>query len=130
MLLSGSSALANVHDTFGVGSASIALGNAQTASVKGGAAAYYNPAALGKTNGMQVDAGFQMFIPRFADFDNIVYDRNQNGTIDMDAEGNPETTSVAAQYLPTAGMALNASIPITKWAAFGISAYIPAQHLM
>lgn len=129
-LSSATPALANVHDTFGVGSAQIGMGNAQTAAVSGGAAAYYNPAGLARKGGIILDAGIQGFVPRFPAFEGIVYDRNQNGVIDFDAEGNPETTEVSNNYPMTMGMGINAALGLTSWMSFGLSLYMPTDYLM
>ena len=131
MCLWGASPVAaNVHDTFGVGARSIGMGNAQVAGVVGGAAAYYNPAALGRSKRIQLDIGFQNFMPRFADFEGIVYDANQNGVIDVDENGNPETTSVGTQYAASMGTGINVAIPVFSWVTLGASIYMPRQYLM
>lgn len=130
LLSSTSSVMANVHDTFGVGVAPIGMGNAQTAAVSGGASAYYNPAGLARKGGIRLDAGIQSFMPHFAYFDGIVYDRNQNGIIDIDAEGNPETTTVATAYPATTGMGINAALGLTSWMSVGLSMYMPTDYLM
>lgn len=130
LLSSASSALANTHDTFGVGVAQIGMGNAQTAAVSGGAAAYYNPAGLARKGGIRLDAGIQSFAPHFPYFEGIVYDRNQNGQIDFDADGNPETTTVATAYPATTGMGINAALGLTSWMSLGASIYMPTDYLM
>ncbi len=130
VLLGSSLAWANVHDTFGVGARSIGMGNAQVASVVGGAAAYYNLAALGRTERIQLEIGFQSFMPRFDDFEGIVYDANQNGEIDIDENGVPETTSVGTQYAASMGTAINVAIPVFEWITLGASIYMPRQYLM
>jgi len=129
-LWSAGSALGNVHDTFGVGARSIAMGNAQVASIVGGGAAYYNPAALGRSKRVQLEIGYQNFMPRFADFQGIVYDANQNGVIDVDENGNPETTSVGTQYAASMGTGINVAIPVFRWITLGASIYMPKQYLM
>ncbi len=123
-------AWANVHATFGVGGRSIGMGNAQVASVVGGAAAYYNPAALGRAEHIYLEIGYQDFMPRFKDFEGIVYDANQNGEIDYDEDGVPETTSVGTQYAPSMGTAINVAIPVFEWITLGASIYMPKQYLM
>ncbi|MFM7199881.1 MAG: OmpP1/FadL family transporter [Myxococcota bacterium] len=130
LLASTSTAHANVHDTFGVGVAQIGMGNAMTAFASGGAAAYYNPAGLTAKSGIRLDAGIQSFMPRFQNWEGIVYDRNQNGVIDFDAQGTPETTTVGAAYTPVTGMGINAGLGLTPWLGLGLSMYMPTDYLM
>lgn len=130
MAISGPVALANVHDTFGVGAAAISMGNAQTASASGGSAAYYNPAGLVRKPGIRLDAGLQAFVPQLKGFENIVYDFDQDGVIETNADGTPESTSVLTAYRPTIGNGITAAIPITSWLAAGVSMYMPSEYLM
>lgn len=51
-------ARANPLDTFGFGSRETAMGGAVSADVRGWSASYYNPAALARSRGLEIGAGY------------------------------------------------------------------------
>lgn len=63
-LLAAQNAAANPLDAFGWGARAPALGNAYAAVADDSSASYYNPAALARVKGLQIDLGYQSANPR------------------------------------------------------------------
>lgn len=62
----GGPAFANPFDAYGTGARSVALGGAATASVRDTSANYYNPAALIRSEHLQLDFGYHYVQPQLS----------------------------------------------------------------
>lgn len=113
-------AQADVADSYGVSSRAAAMGNAGSATVEGGLAAYYNPAAVWATNRM-FSLGVVAAEASFTDSTDVVVTY---------VEGDPVIGDVSSATETAAGFFLGSHVPFGKRVTLGLLVYHPFQRTL